>query len=96
MIRRAGPVCSVGNLTADNFFFPNDSAGIQIHQLHDNGGRTIVYSKTVVVGGGIAGFHIGHDPVVFPMDKGYRNIKSGISAEGYSFRSTFRGKVICS
>ena len=73
---------AVGNLAADNSFFPNHRAGVQIDQLHHQGGGAIVQGQAVVVGGGIAGFHIRYHPVLFPMHQGNGDIKSRISAQG--------------
>ena len=75
-------VRSVGYLTVYNFFFCDERAGIQVDQLHQDRGGAIVHRKPVMVMALVARFHMGHDPVVFSMNKGHRNIEICVPAHG--------------
>ena len=76
---------SISRLPGDGGFFSDEGSGVQVHQLHHNGGGTIIHRKSIVIGSGVTGFHICNDPVKFPMYQSNRNIKSRMPAQGIQF-----------
>ena len=75
-------VRSVGYLTVYKLFFCDEGAGIQVDQLHQDRGRAIVHRKPVMVMALVTRFHMGHDSVVFSVNKGHRNIEIRVPAHG--------------
>ena len=74
-------IASVGALSIDSLSLPCHGTGIQIHQLHDDGGGTIVHRQTVVMLSRIPGFYVGNGPIMFPAHQRNGDIKIRLSAQ---------------